>query len=119
VEMPDMASYNVRTGIRTFRYVAEAFFQQNYTLGGFDIRRNDMPFPSNKMNWTSAGVNLKYTFKKVPGLSLTGGGSYVLTGRNVGQATQFNGGVFYIFNFAKPAKDKPIVQHSFKLCVKP
>src|SRR5678815_5765813 len=43
VEMPDMASYNVRTGIRTFRIIAEAFFQQNYTLGGFDITRNNMP----------------------------------------------------------------------------
>ncbi|HYK46850.1 MAG TPA: hypothetical protein VEV83_16845 [Parafilimonas sp.] len=119
VEMPDVASFQFRTGYRTMRWIAEAIIDNNNTLGGFDIRRNDMPFPSNKMNWTSAGVNFKYTFKKVPGLSLTGGGSYVLTGRNVGQATQFNGGVFYIFNFAKPAKDKAGVEHSCKLCVKP
>ncbi|MBA2249433.1 MAG: hypothetical protein H0W12_04500, partial [Chitinophagaceae bacterium] len=84
------------------------------TLGGFDIRRNDMPFPSNNMDWTSAGVNIKYTFKKVHGLSLIGGGNYVLDGRNVGQSTQYYGGVFYIFSFGK----SPITSHSCKLCTK-
>ena len=78
VDMPDMASYNVRTGIRTFRIIAEAFFQQNYTLGGFDIRRNDMPFPSNRMNASILGAHLKYVFKKLPSLSLEAGGSYVV-----------------------------------------
>ena len=97
VEMPDMASYNVRTGIRTFRIVAEVFFQQNYTLGGFDIRRNDMPFPSNRMNASIAGAHFKYILKKLPNLSLEAGGSYVLKGRNVGQAREFNVSAFYIF----------------------
>jgi len=68
VEMPDMASYNVRAGIRTFRIIAEVFYQQNITLGGFDIRRNDMPFPSNKMNANIAGAHIKYVFKKLPAL---------------------------------------------------
>lgn len=113
VEMPDMASYNVRTGIRTFRVIAEAFFQQNYTLGGFDIRRNDMPFPSNRMNASIAGVHLKYVLKKLPNLSLEAGGSYVLKGRNVGQAKEFNAAVFYIFPFAH---SKVSSSHSCKLC---
>jgi hypothetical protein len=113
VEMPDMASYNVRTGIRTFRVIAEAFFQQNYTLGGFDIRRNDMPFPSNRMNASIAGVHLKYVLKKLPNLSLEAGGSYVLKGRNVGQAREFNAAVFYIFPFAH---SKVSSSHSCKLC---
>jgi len=113
VEMPDMASYNVRTGIRTFRIIAEAFFQQNYTLGGFDIRRNDMPFPSNRMNATMLGTHFKYVFKKLPSLSLEAGGSYVLKGRNVGQATEFNGSVFYIIPFSH---SKVNASHSCKLC---
>lgn len=113
VEMPDMASYNVRTGIRTFRIIAEAFFQQNYTLGGFDIRRNDMPFPSNRMNASIIGTHLKYVVKKLPNLSLEAGGSYIIHGRNVGQATEFNASVFYIIPFGK-SKVSP--SHSCKLC---
>ena len=113
VDMPDMASYNVRTGIRTFRIIAEAFFQQNYTLGGFDIRRNDMPFPSNRMNASIIGTHLKYVVKKLPNLSLEAGGSYIINGRNVGQATEFNASVFYIFPFGK-SKVSP--SHSCKLC---
>lgn len=114
VEMPDMLSYNVRTGIRTFHVIAEVFFQQNRTLGGFDIRRNDMPFPSNRMNASIAGVHFKYTFvKKLPSLSIEAGSSYVLNGRNVGQATEFNGSVFYIIPFSHHKVDP---SHSCKLC---
>ncbi len=113
VDMPDMAGYNVRAGIRTFRIIAEAFFQQNYTLGGFDITRNNMPFPSNKMNASLVGAHFKYVFKKLPSLSLEAGGSYVVTGRNVGQATEFNGSVFYIIPFGH-SKVSP--SHSCKLC---
>lgn len=113
VEMPDAASYNIRTGIRTFRIIAEAFFQQNYTLGGFDIRRNDMPFPSNCMNASIVGAHVKYVLKKLPALSLEAGGSYVVKGRNVGQATEFNGSVFYIIPFGH---SKVNVSHSCKLC---
>ena len=114
VDMPDVAGFNVRTGYRSFRLIAEAFFQQNRTLGGFDIRRNDMPFPSNQMNASIAGVHFKYTFvKKLPSLSLEAGGSYVLHGRNVGQATEFNGSVFYIIPFGH-SKVSPA--HSCKLC---
>jgi hypothetical protein len=113
VDMPDMASYNVRTGIRTFRIIAETFFQQNYTLGGFDIRRNDMPFPSNRMNASIIGAHVKYVFKKLPSLSVEAGGSYVMKGRNVGQATEFNGSVFYIIPFGH-SKVSP--SHSCKLC---
>ena len=113
VEMPDMASYNVRAGLRTFRLIAEVFYQQNFTLGGFDIRRNDMPFPSNKMNANIGGVHFKYTFRKLPSLSLEAGGSYVLKGRNIGQATEFNGSVFYIIPFGH---SKVNSSHSCKLC---
>ena len=117
-EMPDVASFQFRAGYRTMRWIVEGIVDKSNTLGGFDIRRNDMPFPSNKMNWTAAGMNIKYNFKKVPGLSAIGGGSHVLDGRNVGQSTQFYGGLFYIFNLSKSSKDKAAAQHSCKLCVK-
>lgn len=98
VKMPDVMSYNFRTGYRSGHLIAEAFFTNNTTLGGFDIRKNDMPFPSNKMNATTAGVAFKYTLKKLHQLSIIGGGDYIVAGRNVGQSTAFYGGVFYAFN---------------------
>jgi len=100
VEMPDANQYSARLGYRSDRLIAEAIFTRWNTLGGFDITRNNMPFPSNRMNSSTLGVNIKYTFKKIEGLSLIGGGNLTLEGRNVGQTTSLNGGVFYIFDFA-------------------
>jgi hypothetical protein len=99
VEMPNAAQFNLRIGYRTDRLIAEALLGNWTTLGGFDITRNNMPFPSNKMNSTAAGINIKYNIAAVNGLSLIGGGSYTVAGRNVGQATSFNGGIFYILAF--------------------
>jgi hypothetical protein len=100
VAMPNAAQYNLRIGYRTDRLIAEALLGNWTTLGGFDITRNNMPFPSNKMNMTNAGVNLKYNVKAVDGLSIIAGGNYTVAGRNVGQATSFDGGIFYILSFA-------------------
>lgn len=97
VRMPDATQYQLRAGYRGKYLLAEALLTKWTTLGGFDITRNNMPFPSNRMNATSVGAQLKYTFKRFPGISLIGGGSTTVAGRNVGQATSFNAGVFYAF----------------------
>jgi len=100
VDMPDATGYNVRAGYRSNTWVAEGIVENMTTLGGFDIRKNDMPFPSNKMNATQVGVNVKYSLHAVPGLEVLGGGKYTVSGRNMGQATTVYGGIFYIINFA-------------------
>lgn len=110
VDMPNMTSFNFRTGYRSDRWIIEAVLSKMTTLGGFDIRKNDMPFPSNKMNATMAGAHLKYNFKAVTGLSLTGGGNYTVAGRNVGQSTAFDIGVFYILNFSHKTRPALPVQ---------
>ena len=101
VAMPDALSFNVRTGYRHGNLIAEAIFDNFTTLGGFDITRNNMPFPSNKMNATRLGANFKYELNVPRGLSIIASGNYVIAGRNVGQATTINGGLFYIINFTK------------------
>ncbi|HWB90734.1 MAG TPA: hypothetical protein VG605_02735 [Puia sp.] len=101
VDMPNMAAETLRVGYRSDRWIIEALASNMNTLGGFDIRKNDMPFPSNKMNSTSAGAHVKYNFKKIDGLSLDAEGDYTLAGRNVGQARSIDVGVFYILNFSK------------------
>jgi hypothetical protein len=110
VDMPDATSFNFRIGYRSASLIAEAVVDNWTTLGGFDIRKNDMPFASNEMNATKAGLNLKYTVYKLPGLSLIAGGNYTISGRNVGQSTTLYGGAFYVLDFAKKKKPSDINQ---------
>ena len=100
VDMPDVINFNLRLGYRSTWLIAEAVID-NWTTqsGGFDITKNNMPFPSNTMNAFKLGVNAKYTLKKIPELAIVGGYNFVTEGRNVGQATSLYGGVFYIINF--------------------
>lgn len=75
------------------------------TFGGFDIRRQDAGFPGNKMIFTRWGGNLHYYTPFLPGFGIVAGAGKVLTGRNVGQATNFNVGLtyqFYVFNQPVP-----------------
>lgn len=101
VEMPNATQYQVRAGYRGKYLIAEALLNKWKTQGGFDITRNNMPFPSNRMNATSVGIQAKYTLKAYTNLSFVGGGSTTIAGRNVGKATGFNAGVFYAFTFKK------------------
>ena len=73
--MPDAANFNFRAGFRNHRLIAEAVVNNWTTLGGFDITRNNMPFPSNKMNATTVGVNIKYVLPSLPQLSIVAGGN--------------------------------------------
>jgi hypothetical protein len=101
VEMPDALSFNFRAGYRHNDIIAEAFLDNWTTLGGFDITRNNMPFPSNKMNATRLGANVKYHLKNLKWLQLVVNGNHVIAGRNVGQSTSINTGLFFILDFAK------------------
>ena len=104
IQMPDFWALNFRTGYRSDRLIAEGTVSKMTTIGGFDIRRNGMPFPSNQMNSVMVGADFKYTFKTVTGLSLVGGGMTTVDGRNVGQATGFDIGVFYVLDFSHKTK---------------
>lgn len=106
VEMPDASSFNIRTGYRSSRWIIEAVFNQWNTLGGFDITKNNMPFPSNRMNASSVGFNLKYNLPAISGLSIVANGDKVVAGRNVGQSTSISGGFFYILDFSHKKKAK-------------
>lgn len=106
VEMPNMANFNFRTGYRSGKGYAEAIVDIMQTNGGFDISRNNMPFLSNQMNATRIGLGFKYNFGKVEGLSAVGNAMYTVAGRNMGQATSINAGVFYILDFTRSSNKK-------------
>jgi hypothetical protein len=60
-----------------------------------DIRRQDMPFVSNRMNYTAAHAELMYFLPGVSNLRLDLGASRTLSGRNVGRSTSFMTGFTY------------------------
>jgi hypothetical protein len=106
VDMPNTNTVSLRSGYRSNWLIAELILSDTKTLGGFDITKNNMPFPSNRMNATTIATNIKYEIQKVPGLSVVGGASQVIKGRNIGQSTGFYSGIFYILNFQKKEKNK-------------
>ena len=104
VEMPNAATFHFRGGYRGKLIGAEVIMNNWTTLGGFDITRNNMPFPSNEMNATTAGLTIKCNPRAMPGFSAQAGGNYVIAGRNVGQAWTATAGVFYVFDFNPKTK---------------
>lgn len=115
VEMPDANNFNFRIGFRNHRVIAEAVYNKWTTLGGFDITRNNMPFPSNRMNATTVGVNVKYVFPFLPQLSIVAGGNTtidsdskflreIVHSRNVGENKTIYGSFFYVFSLSRKTK---------------
>jgi hypothetical protein len=114
VYMPNATNFNFRAGWRSNKLIAEAILNKWTTLGGFDITRNNMPFPSNRMNATTAGFNFKYVITSDHALSLTGGFNTTIAGRNMGQSTAYNGGIFYVLDFVKKQKAETTQQPAKK-----
>ncbi len=96
VPVPNFVDGTVRIGMLKSKFQAEIWADRGICLTGDDIRYNDMPYLTNRMQATSTGGFVKYWATKH--LALSVGGAYVLQGRNMGQSTTFNGGLFYLFN---------------------
>lgn len=101
VKMPNVLDYFISAGYRTAALQVELNMMQQNTLGGGDIRRQDMPFVSNKMNYLKGGALVMYYLPKPKGLAVRGSIMTTLTGRNVGQSTTFLGGLLYTIKFIK------------------
>jgi hypothetical protein len=99
VAMPDVFDYTASAGYLDHRLHAPVFFTQQYTRGGGDIRRQDMPFVSNRANFSKVGALVQYWFPRSRALSVRLEANHTLTGRNVGQSTTLTAGLLYIFRF--------------------
>lgn len=99
VAMPDLWNINFRAGYRKGDMYVEAVVDKWNTVGGFDIRRNDMPFVSNNMDVLRAGVNAKIPVPKVKGLTVVVNPMYTLSGRNMGKSFVYSAGFFYVMDF--------------------
>jgi hypothetical protein len=99
VAMPDVFDYTVSAGYRKGGLHVPISFSQQVTLGGGDIRRQDMPFVSNRMNFSKVDALVMYSLPKLRKLALRAAAAYTLDGRNVGQATTLTAGLLYTVGF--------------------
>lgn len=98
VAMPDVFDYTVSFGYRNRRFHFPLSVTQQVTLGGGDIRRQDMPFVSNRMNFIRIDAAAIYTFSKPDDLLVRAGITQIVDGRNVGESTAFSAGLLYTFH---------------------
>ncbi|MDB4906056.1 MAG: hypothetical protein JWO05_840 [Gemmatimonadetes bacterium] len=95
VLMPDVADYRATIGFQNTRWCIPVGLTEQRTLGGGDIRRQDMPFVSNRMDFTMGHAEVMYFLPRVAGLRLDLGAMHTLRGRNVGQSTTIMTGLTY------------------------
>jgi hypothetical protein len=97
VVMPNVLDYTLTAGMSRGRWRIPLSLVQQRTLGGGDIRRQDMPFVSNRMDFTKLDGGVMYALPK--NFSIRLGAGHVLSGRNVGQSTTFTSGLFHAHHF--------------------
>jgi hypothetical protein len=102
VEMPNVFDFTVNAGYHKGPFQGDVYYMQQNTLGGGDIRRQDMPFVSNRMNASKVGAFVMYYVSVPKGLALRAGGSFTVAGRNVGQSASLTAGLLYTIPFANP-----------------
>ncbi len=93
VQMPDVQDASLTLGYSRAGLVIPVVLTRQRTLGGGDIRRQDTPFVSNRMDFTRLDGRIQYVVPKLRAVTLHLGASRILTGRNVGQSTSILGGV--------------------------
>jgi hypothetical protein len=101
VKMHDQFDFIVRVGYEKENWHAELYYTQLNTLGGGDIRRQDMPFVSNQMNASKIGALVMWGVPKVKNLALRAWSTYTVDGRNVGQSFSVMTGLMYHLEFSK------------------
>lgn len=99
--LPNAIETALLTGWRKGAWVSTISLEYADHLDGDDIRRNDMPFPSNRMRGLSASLSGKYQGKH---LGATLAFNQTIEGRNIGLANQWTAGLLYLFHYQQQSK---------------
>jgi hypothetical protein len=101
VQMPNVFDYVLSGGYHKRGIMAQAFFTQQRTQGGGDIRRQDAPFVSNMVNDSKVGVLFMYPLPipKLRDFTAQFSWARVVDGRNVGESTTITTGLLYTLRF--------------------
>ncbi|MBB5344918.1 transporter family protein [Tunturibacter empetritectus] len=103
VAMPNLFNYGTSVGYRKNNVSLFGDFSVQQARGGGDIRPQDMPFVSNRTNFSKAGATVKVPVPKIVNLQYWFVYSNTFQGRNVGQASTFTTGLMYTLPFEKRA----------------
>jgi hypothetical protein len=95
--VPNMWGGSAAAGYDNERFRADIYYSFGRGETGSDIRRNDMPMPFNKMQRSAIGFNGLLWVPWVKGLGLLVSVDNTLTGRNMGKALTWMGGLQYFF----------------------
>lgn len=97
VPMPDVFDATLGAAYRAGRLHLPVSVTAQRTLGGGDIRRQDMPFVSNRMDFVRVDAGLGLALPA--GLALRLGAGRVVHGRNVGQSASVSAGLIHTAPF--------------------
>ena len=99
VAMPNQFHYSTSLGYYRRDLKIVGSFAQQQTRGGGDIRRQDMPFVSNRTNYSAAGVEVQYPLpRRLHDIQYWFAYNNVFDGRNVGRSNTVTTGVMYTFH---------------------
>ncbi len=103
MDVPSATNLELALGAWLFdkKIQLEASYMNLPSLSGDDIRRQNAPQPTNKMDVALFNGRVRFFPSFVNGLSILGGFSTVTSGRNVGQSTIISGGLTYQFMLKK------------------
>ena len=96
VQMPNVLVNSFTAGVARGHWMLPLTVTQQRTLGGGDVRRQDMPFVSDRMDFVKLDAGAMYELPRNFAIRL--GAGHVLSGRNVGQSTTFTSGLVYAFH---------------------
>jgi hypothetical protein len=102
VAMPDVFDHGFGVGYYRHDLKAIGTYTEQQTRGGGDIRRQDMPFISNRMNFKAAGFELQIPIPKVHELQYWIAYRNVFDGRNVGQSSSITTGFMITLHRERP-----------------
>jgi len=94
----------VRLGFNNKRLRVDVHYNWMLSTSGSDIRWNDMPYPFNRMNAQTVGIQGLLWIPGVKGLAIHGNVDQVVNGRNVGKAMIWGTAIQYVFNPFKKEK---------------
>lgn len=95
VHMPDVFDYVASAGYLKRGVLAYFSFAQQRTQGGGDIRRQDAPFVSNRVNFSKVGTTVMCPIPKLRNLAILFSYGRIVDGRNVGQSNTYSTGLMY------------------------
>ncbi len=101
VAMPNVFDYSVGGGYRKNDTTLVVSYSQHQTRGGGDIRPQDAPFVSNRMNDSKIGGTITIPLPRVHDLQYWVILNHTLNGRNVGESNTITTGMLYTFDFRR------------------